>query len=155
MKVIDSKQRKASQQEVIFTFMENVGTGGIPIAAAGQALVVQMAQPTADVVQFGNTVFLGHREKKGTQMQGHVMNVDTGENTLQNYLNFAKYLMRKGITHYYAEFKAEYAGGLVPLLKKIHPSIVELGGNIHIAKHKKDPVYGVFLLLPVKKKVAA
>tara|TARA_R110001583_G_scaffold44863_1_gene141995 strand:+ start:2624 stop:3091 length:468 start_codon:yes stop_codon:yes gene_type:complete len=155
MKVIDSKQRKAPQEEVIFTFMENVGVGGLSIKEAGQALVVEMAQPTADVSQFGNTVFLGHRKKKGTQMQGHVMNVDTGENTLQNYLNFAKYLINKGVTHYYAEFKEEYAGGLVPLLKKFKPLMSELGGNVHVAKHKKNPIYGVFLLLPVKKKVTA
>tara|TARA_R100000935_G_scaffold58615_1_gene96578 strand:+ start:195 stop:662 length:468 start_codon:yes stop_codon:yes gene_type:complete len=155
MKVIDSKQRKASQEEVIFTFMDNVGTGKVPIDAAGYAIVAEISKPTADISQFGNTVFLGHREKKGTQMQGHVMNVDTGENALQNYLNFAKYLIRKGITHYYAEFKAEYAEGLVPLLKRFKPLISELGGNVHVAKHKKDPVYGVFLLLPAKKKVAA
>lgn len=69
MKVIDSKQRKAPQEEVILTFMENVGTGKVPIDAAGYAIAAEIALPTADVVQFGNTVFLGHREKKGTQMQ--------------------------------------------------------------------------------------
>ena len=56
----------------------------------------------ADVVQVGNTVFIGHKGKGAnkSKMVGRAFNVDTGRNFINNILNYLNYLQNKKLCNY-------------------------------------------------------
>jgi hypothetical protein len=73
----------------------------------------------ADMVQFGNTVFLGHTGTTSTtKMIGRAFNVDTAKNFVANGLEYIRYLQDKGITHYATQISDDKLLGVFKIVKK-------------------------------------
>tara|TARA_R100000908_G_C3679097_1_gene98568 strand:- start:119 stop:589 length:471 start_codon:yes stop_codon:yes gene_type:complete len=146
--VVDSNEKKLSLPNVVVTFIENVGSemAGVSNANAIRAALMEMNQKNSKVVQFGNTVFSNFVGDDG-KMMGRIFNVDTAENYFVNILKFGKYLQRKKVTHYLANFNKEYKDLFIPMMRKLKQFIAPLGGNVGVAE-MKDGSYTAFVLVP-------
>ena len=62
-----------------------------------------------DILQVGNTVFIGHRGKGKNKdlMWGRAINIDTAQNFINNGLRYLTHLQRIGIKRYVAEYKGD------------------------------------------------
>tara|TARA_B110000285_G_scaffold152689_2_gene170541 strand:- start:323 stop:781 length:459 start_codon:yes stop_codon:yes gene_type:complete len=148
MKTYDSKKKELSVAEILMRFLEEVGTGDVPFKAALGSIVAELGMENASVVQFGNTVFGGHRGKGRAKMMGRVFNIDTAENFVANMLKYVGHLQEEGITHYVVQFEKSYGEKLVPVLKKLKELITPAGGNIHLGLSEDGEDYVVFVLVP-------
>ena len=80
------------------------------------SIITEAQQKTCEVVNIGNTVFIGHRgkDKNKTKMVGRPLNVDTGRNYIKNMLKYIAYIQGQGITHYSSQFNNE---SLLPAMR--------------------------------------
>lgn len=106
MYVVDSKETPLPAPTVIIEFLRNYDVSGYPPEVAMIAISKEMAMPRTDLVQIGNTVFVGHygTGRNKHKMVGRAFNVDTGKNFIRNGLRYFNYLQRKGYTGYVTEY---------------------------------------------------
>jgi len=104
--VIDSKQKPLPAPTVISTMLETIDLKGVNPDAALLSISKEMTMKDADMVQIGNTVFLGHRGKGKDKdlMWGRAFNVDTAQNFIANGLRYFTYMQRKGIKRYVSDY---------------------------------------------------
>ncbi len=107
--VIDSKQKPLPAPTVISTMLETIDLKGVNPDAALLSISKEMTMKDADMVQIGNTVFLGHRGKGKDKdlMWGRAFNVDTAQNFIANGLRYFTYMQRKGIKRYVADYDGD------------------------------------------------
>ena len=120
MKTIDSKKEKVPTEVVFLLAIDQIGSKYDP--ATTMAIIAREgSMPSADTVQFGNTVFLAHRGKGDNynKMVGRAFNIDTARNFIENVLQYLEYLRKKGITHYTALFSGDLILKLVKILEKV------------------------------------
>tara|TARA_R110000822_G_scaffold195508_1_gene333595 strand:+ start:93 stop:560 length:468 start_codon:yes stop_codon:yes gene_type:complete len=104
--VIDSKVEPLPAPTVISTLVGDLDLKGVSPEAALLSIVKEMSMEDADMVQVGNTVFLGHRGKGENKdlMWGRAFNVDTAQNFVANGLKYFTYMQRKGIKRYVSDY---------------------------------------------------
>ena len=104
--VIDSKVEPLPAPVVISTLVGELDLKGVSPEAALLSIVKEMSMEDADMVQVGNTVFLGHRGKGENKdlMWGRAFNVDTAQNFVANGLKYFTYMQRKGIKRYVSDY---------------------------------------------------
>ena len=87
MKVIDSKQELVPEPTIIVLSVDQINTK-YPLATALAIIAKEGSMPSADIRQFGNTVFLSHRGSGENQnkMVGRAFNIDTARNYISNVL---------------------------------------------------------------------
>jgi hypothetical protein len=109
MALIDSKETPLPAPEVILESVKNSNDTGYPPAVVATAIVKEMTMKGVDMVQIGNTVFIGHRGKgeNKDKMVGRAFNVDTGENFIRNGFKYFNYLQGKGITRYVTQYDGD------------------------------------------------
>ena len=102
MDLVDSSVEKLPSADIIVKALQQLGSKQIPPATALAIIVKESSLETADSIQIGNTVFLGHRGKdvNSNKMVGRAFNADTGKNFINNCLKYLEYVRKKGITHY-------------------------------------------------------
>ncbi len=107
--VIDSKQKPLPAPTVISTMLETIDLKGVNPDAALLSIAKEMNMKDADMVQIGNTVFLGHRGKGKDKdlMWGRAFNVDTAQNFIANGLRYFTYMQRKGIKRYVSDYDGD------------------------------------------------
>ena len=107
--VIDSKQELLPAPTVITTAISELDLGGVSLQAAMLSIVKEMNMENADMVQIGNTVFLGHRGKGKNEdlMSGRAFNVDTARNFIANGLEYFSHLQNIGIKRYVADYDGD------------------------------------------------
>ena len=88
--VVDSKERPLPAPTVITTALGELDLGNITPAAAMAGIAKEMTMKDTDMVQIGNTVFIGHRGKGENKdlMWGRALNIDTAQNFVANGLNY-------------------------------------------------------------------
>jgi hypothetical protein len=147
---INSNDKKLPSPEIIVKTLEQIGSGDHPLATALAIIAKEGTLDTADIVQFGNTVFLANRGvgANKNKMVGRAFNVDTGKNYLSNCLEYLRYLHEKGITHYTTTFEGPEVLKLMQLLQKLVEDIdtdiyigrAEDGSYIGYCRLGKDPL---------------
>ena len=152
--VVDSAEKKLSPPEIMTTAAAELDLGGVTLEAAMIGLAHEVSLPDVDLVQVGNTVFVGHRGKEGqkTKMVGRAFNVDTARNFINNYVEYLPTLRDKGITHYSIDFDGEE---LVPVAKAVGKRVYELGIRTSLGTLEGGVGHRVFFLLePTSEKAA-
>ena len=107
--VIDSKVEPLPAPTIISMMVGELDLKGVSTKAALVAIAQEISMPNTDLVQVGNTVFVGHRGKgeKKNMMWGRAFNVDTAQNFIANGLKYFTHLQNLGITKYITEYDGD------------------------------------------------
>tara|TARA_R100000544_G_scaffold30764_1_gene17039 strand:+ start:847 stop:1311 length:465 start_codon:yes stop_codon:yes gene_type:complete len=145
METIDSNQEKIAPGQVMAIAAKQLNEDNIPVEAMLASVAKETAMENADIVQVGNTVFLGHKGKGAnkSKMVGRAFNVDTGRNFINNILNYLNYLQNKKFTHYASQFKGDT---LLPAMRALEKRMADKDSNIAVGR-SKDGQYVVFINL--------
>ena len=146
--VVDSKKKKLSISDIILLSVEELTTPELrPKMLA--LIAKESSLPSADVVQFGNTVFLTHINADKSKSIGRAFNVDTARNFIRNGLRFAAYLQDKGIAKYVTMYEGDIYDKVAKAWKKhVDTQDVENDGDrskVTIGKAKKTDQTVVFV----------
>ena len=116
MQTVDSNQKQLDIHTIIIMAVNNLNTGDKSLKEVLASIITEAQQKTCEVVNIGNTVFIGHRgkDKNKTKMVGRPLNVDTGRNYIKNMLKYIAYIQGQGITHYSSQFNNE---SLLPAMR--------------------------------------
>jgi len=136
MQIVDSKEEMLPGPSIITMVLNSAATPEMPVQYLLAATSRELTMPSADIVQAGNTVFVGHRGKGKDErkMIGMNYNADTPNNFVNNYTNYLNLLKKRGITHYVAKFKD---GGQLPMYQQVRRRIEPLGINSHLGPTKQ------------------
>jgi len=104
--VVDSKERPLPAPTVITTALGELNLGGITPAAAMAGIAKEMTMKDTDMVQIGNTVFIGHRGKGDNKdlMWGRALNIDTAQNFVANGLKYFTHMQKIGVRRYVSDY---------------------------------------------------
>ena len=135
MEAINSNNNKLPSAQIIVKALQQIGSKQIPPATALAIIVKESSLETADSIQIGNTMFLGHRGKdaNSNKMVGRVFNADTGKNYINNCLKYLEYLRKKGITHYTTMFEGSE---LLKLFQFLQRTVKDIDTNIYIGRRR-------------------
>ena len=116
MQTVDSNQKQLDIHTIIIMAVNNLNTGDKSLKEVLASIITEAQQKTCEVVNIGNTVFIGHRskDKNKTKMVGRPLNVDTGRNYIKNMLKYIAYIQGQGITHYSSQFSND---SLLPAMR--------------------------------------
>jgi hypothetical protein len=133
-KIVDSKDTQLEPPQVIMSFLKSYNSTGHSPEVVSVAILKEITMPDTDLVQFGNTVFIGHRGKgeKKNMMWGRGLTVDTAQNFIAAGLKYFTHLQDLGITKYMTEYEGQYT--IAPLKRGnatlIKGTVVWLSGCI-------------------------
>ena len=104
--VVDSKERPLPAPTIITTALGELDLGGITPAAAMAGIAKEMTMKDTDMVQIGNTVFIGHRGKGENKdlMYGRALNIDTAQNFVANGLKYFTHMQKIGVRRYVSDY---------------------------------------------------
>ena len=107
--VINSKEEPLPAPTVILTAMRNLGTKDVPPEAAMLGVAEELNMEGTDMVQIGNTVFIGHRGKGKNKdlVYGRAINIDTAQNFFAAGLKYFDYLQKKGVRRYVTDYDGD------------------------------------------------
>lgn len=107
--VIDSKEEPLPAPTIISTVIGELDLDGVSPTAAMASIAKEMTMENVDMVQIGNTVFLGHRGsgKDKDLMWGRAFNVDTAQNFIANGLKYFTHMQRNGIKRYVSDYDGD------------------------------------------------
>ena len=145
METIDSNQEKIAPGQVMAIAAKQLNEDNVPLEAMLASVAKETAMENADIVQVGNTVFIGHKGKGAnkSKMVGRAFNVDTGRNFIQNMLNYLGYLQNKKFTHYASQFKGDT---YLPAMRVLEKKLAGKDSNVAVGRGK-DGQYVVFINL--------
>lgn len=104
--VVDSKERPLPAPTIITTALGELDLGGIKPEAALAGIVKELTMKNTDMVQIGNTVFIGHRGKGDNKdlMWGRALNIDTAQNFVANGLKYFTHMQKIGVKRYVSDY---------------------------------------------------
>ena len=104
--VVNSKERPLPAPTIITTALGELDLGGITPAAAMAGIAKEMTMKDTDMVQIGNTVFIGHRGKGENKdlMYGRALNIDTAQNFVANGLKYFTHMQKIGVKRYVSDY---------------------------------------------------
>ena len=104
--VVDSKERPLPAPTIITTALGELDLGGVTPAAAMAGIAKEMTMKDTDMVQIGNTVFIGHRGKGDNKdlMWGRALNIDTAQNFVANGLKYFTHMQKIGVKRYVSDY---------------------------------------------------
>ncbi len=104
--VVDSKERPLPAPTIITTALGELDLGGLTPAAAMAGIAKEMTMKDTDMVQIGNTVFIGHRGKGDNKdlMWGRALNIDTAQNFVANGLKYFTHMQKIGVRRYVSDY---------------------------------------------------
>ncbi len=115
--VIDSREQKLDISDVILLSVEELTKP--ELRAKMLALIArETALPSADTIQFGNTVFLTHINDDKSKSIGRAFNVDTARNFKRNGLRFAAHIQDMGVRKYVTMYEDDVYDSLFKNWKK-------------------------------------
>ncbi|MEK9895178.1 MAG: hypothetical protein VW518_01950 [Burkholderiaceae bacterium] len=146
METVDSKETLLDGPTIVARHVRNT-LKRYPQGVSMAAMAVEFTRPDIDVVQIGNTVFIGHlgKGKNAKKMVGRALNVDTGKNFMTNGAKYFTYLQKRGITHYSTMFESPIFLNIFRLLQRqAHKGDTQVG----IGRLKRSPnTYVAFVRL--------
>ena len=143
MQIVDSNKKKLDIHTIMIMAIDNLDTGDKSLKQVLASIVTEAQRETCEVVNVGNTVFIGHRGegKNKTKMVGRPLNVDTGRNYIKNILKYMAYIQGQGITHYSTQFEGE---ALLPAMRVIHKRLHDTDTEFAVGQTEDDE-YGVYI----------
>jgi hypothetical protein len=107
--VIDSREKQLEPAQIILEFAENYNSTKYPTAVVSAAISKELLMEDVDKVQFGNTVFLGHRGKGENKdlMWGRGLTVDTAQNFINAGLKYFSHLQELGVKRYVTDYDGD------------------------------------------------
>jgi hypothetical protein len=149
MELVNSKEKLLNGPEIVAQSAYNMADMKYPKEAVLGAVAAEFTLPETDLVQIGNTVFVGHtgKGKNKKKMVGRAFNVDTGRNFIVNGFKYFTYLQQKGITHYSTEFTGPVFLNGFKLFKR---RADQQDTKIEIGKYRDTDKYVVFMRLGKK-----
>jgi len=104
--VIDSKVTQLEPAQIITEFAGNYNSTEYPTEVVLASIMKEITMPDTDLVQFGNTAFIGHRGKGKDKhkMVGRGLTVDTAQNFVSAGFKFFDHLKELGITNYITQY---------------------------------------------------
>jgi hypothetical protein len=104
--VVNSKERPLPAPTIITTALGELDLGGIKPEAALAGIAKEMTMKDTDMVQIGNTVFIGHRGKGKNKdlMWGRALNIDTAQNFVANGLKYFTHMQKIGVKRYVSDY---------------------------------------------------
>ena len=104
--VIDSKETQLEPAQIIIEFAENYNSTEYPVEVVTAAIMKEITLPNVDLVQFGNTAFIGHRGKGKNEdlMWGRGLTVDTAQNFIVAGLKYFTHLQNLGVKRYVSDY---------------------------------------------------
>ena len=143
MQIVDSNQKQLDIHTIIIMAVNNLNTGDRSLKEVLASIITEAQQKTCEVVNIGNTVFIGHRgkDKNKTKMVGKSLNVDTGRNEIKNILKYFAYIQGQGITHYSAIFDDD---DMIPSMRVVHKRLQDTDTELAVRPTKNDK-YVVFI----------
>ena len=143
MQIVDSNKNKLGIHEIMIMAVDNLESNSLEFKKAMGAIAAETQRKTCEVVNVGNTVFIGHRGegKNKNKMVGRPLNVDTGRNYIKNMLKYGAYIQGQGITHYVTQLEGEE---LLPAMRVIHKRLQDTDTNFAVGK-TKDGKYAVLI----------
>lgn len=146
MQLVNSKERLLKGPEIVaMSAMEATGLK-YPKEVLLGAVAAEFTLPRTDLVQIGNTVFVGHtgKGKNKKKMVGRAFNVDTGRNFIINGFKYFTYLQKNGITHYTTTFDGPvFLNGFKLFKRRADQQDTEIA----IGKYRNTDTYVVFMRL--------
>jgi len=145
MQTVDSNQRQLDIHEIITMAVENLDTGEMSIQSVLMAIHKETSMDGCEVVNIGNTVFIGHRgkDKNKTKMVGRPLNIDTGRNFIKNILRYIAYIQEQGITHYTSQFEGDT---LLSAMRVVHKRLQDTDTEFAVGR-TEDGMYAVYIRL--------
>ena len=147
MKLTDSKEKLLSGPEIVVQTIYNQASMQYPPEAIISAVAAETTLPKTDIVQIGNTVFIGHKGKgkNKRKMVGRAFNADLGRNFVVNGFKYFTYLQKKKITHYTTTFEGSmFLNAFKIFQRRAKKQDTEIG----IGRLKRSPnTYVVFIRL--------
>tara|TARA_R110000803_G_scaffold89873_1_gene157144 strand:- start:1464 stop:1931 length:468 start_codon:yes stop_codon:yes gene_type:complete len=149
MALVDSKEKLLNGPEIVAMAAYNMPDLKYPKEVILAAVGMEFTLPRTDLVQIGNTVFVGHlgKGKDKKKMAGRAFNVDTGRNFIVNGFKYFTYLQEKGITHYTTEFTGPVYLNAMKLFKR---RADQQDTEMAIGKYRNNGRYVVFVRLGKK-----
>ena len=109
MSIIDSKQTQLEPAQIVLEFAGNYNSTEYSTQVVMTALMKELTMPNVDIMQFGNTVFIGHRGKgdKKNLMWGRGLTVDTAQNFISAGLKYFTHVQELGINRYVTDYNGD------------------------------------------------
>ena len=119
MRVVNSDKEELPPASIIAIYVDGTDKRGRSTHEILMMIAKEGSLENSDMIQFGNTVFLGHTGTTSTtKMIGRALNVDTARNFVANVLEYIRYLQDKGITHYATQISDDKLLGVFKIVKK-------------------------------------
>ena len=119
MRVVNSDKEELPPASIIAIYVDGTDKRGRSTHEILMMIAKEGSLENSDMIQFGNTVFLGHTGTTSTtKMIGRALNVDTARNFVANVLEYVRYLQDKGITHYATQISDDKLLGVFKIVKK-------------------------------------
>jgi hypothetical protein len=143
MQIVDSNQKQLDIHTIIIMAINNLDTGDKSLKEMLASIITEAQQKTCEVVNIGNTVFIGHRgkDKNKTKMVGKSLNVDTGRNEIKNILKYFAYIQGQGITHYSAIFDDD---DMIPSMRVVHKRLQDTDTEFAVGS-TKDGTHSLYV----------
>jgi len=143
MEIVDSNKKQLDIHTIMIMAINNLDTGDKSLKQVLASIVTEAQQKTCEVVNIGNTVFIGHKgkDKNKTKMVGRPLNVDTGKNYIKNMLKYIAYIQGQGITHYTSQFNNE---SLLPAMRVMNKRLQDTDTELAV-RPTKNGKYVVFI----------
>ena len=137
MQIVDSNKKKLDIHTIMIMAIDNLDIGDKSLKQVLASIVTEAQRETCEVVNVGNTVFIGHRGegKNKTKMVGRPLNVDTGRNYIKNILKYMAYIQGQGITHYVTQFEGDT---LLPAMRVIHKRLQDTDTESAVGRTEDD-----------------
>jgi len=147
MQIVDSKEEMLPGPSIITMALNKEAPPKTVLQYLLAAVSRELTMPSADIVQAGNTVFVGHRGegKADRQMVGTNYNADTPNNFVNNYTKYLNLLKKRGVTHYVAKFND---GGELPMYQQVRRRLEPLDINAHVGPTKQGDYMFMVALAP-------
>ena len=144
--VVNSKNAPLPASTVISTALTELPLPkGVTPEVAMLSLAQEINMPDADMVQVGNTVFIGHRGKGGDEdlMWGRALNIDTAQNFISNGLRYFTHLQSRGIKRFYTAYEEKiYDSAFL-----VWDRFAKKGDSEITIQHLKDNSSKVYIIL--------
>jgi len=138
MDLTDSNEKLLPGPEIVAQSVYNQPQVKYSPDVVMNAIAAETTLPNTDIIQVGNTVFMGHTGtgKNKHKMVGRAFNADTGLNFVKNAFKYTRYLQEKGITHYSTTFTGPvFLNAFKVFQRRARGTDTEIG----IGRLKKDP----------------
>ena len=149
MQIVDSKEEMLPGPSIISMVLADKATPKMPVQYLLAATSRELTLPSADIVQAGNTVFVGHRGEGDSEkkMVGMNYNADTPQNFINNATQYFNLLKKRGVTHYVSKFDD---GGQVPMYEQVRKRIKPLGMNSYVGPTRQGDYAFLVELAPAE-----